>query len=209
TSFSWSQVSAWSEKPSTKAVRRPGRRAAGGGPLRGTRMPSSWRTCNAPSGVGSSSRTPRAWSRRRTRRATVTASVSTSASVGREKGCRRSSASFTSSKTASGAEANGGSPPTVGAHCLRRGRSRRPDVLVQPEQVARVVLGLDRSQPREDLRVVSVCDPRIALVGYEVHVHPACAVRLHRLEEVLRPGQLGCIVRGALPPRLDYQGILA
>ena len=71
------------------------------GPLRGTWMPSSCRTSSAPSGAASSSSTPRARSSARVRRATVAASVSTSASVGRGRGCRRSSASSTtSSKTA-------------------------------------------------------------------------------------------------------------
>src|SRR6516164_778988 len=73
----------------------------------------------------------------------------------------------------------------------------------------RVVLGLDRLQPGEGLRIVSICDPRITLVGYEVHEHLARAVRLHCLEEVLRPCQLDRIFFGALPARLDHQGILA
>src|ERR1700730_6707612 len=73
-------------------------------------------------------------------------------------------------------------------------RERGTDILVHPEQVSRIELRLDYSQALERARVVRVPDARLALGCDEVDVDLSCAVRLHRVEELLRP----CEVAGGL-----------
>src|SRR5690606_42012693 len=69
----------------------------------------------------------------------------------------------------------------AGAACSRRG-----DVLVDAEQVARVVVRLDRGQARVVVAVAGP-DPFVALVHHHVHVRSAGRVRMQRLVVVDGP----------------------
>src|SRR6266536_5277323 len=80
---------------------------------------------------------------------------------------------------------------------------RRRDVLVPPEQVARVILGL---QLREPLVVGPVCALAHALglvLGHKVDVHAAGGVWRHPVEEVSRPADTGLVLGGFAPARVD------
>src|SRR5262245_36259076 len=69
-------------------------------------------------------------------------------------------------------------------------RGRRPDVLVQPEQVRGVVFLLECEQPLILLRTVSGPDPLgplVYLASQIVDVDAAGRERLHRVPELTRP----------------------
>src|SRR5215472_5545067 len=69
----------------------------------------------------------------------------------------------------------------------------RPDVLVQPEQIPRIVFRLQRGQPRE----VAAIGPRYAVglvLRHEVHIDAACGVWSGRRKEFARPFDRGLLV---------------
>jgi hypothetical protein len=76
--------------------------------------------------------------------------------------------------------------------------------VVQPEEVGRVVLFLDRREPAEILPECAAHHGVVVLVeAGEVHVLPAGGVRLQPVEHLAAPGD-GCgVVRLVFPVALD------
>src|SRR5262245_7402547 len=64
------------------------------------------------------------------------------------------------------------------------------DVLVEPEEVGRVVDSLESRKPLVVALAVGCAHTALALVPEEVDVHAPVGVRLHRVEEVPRPGDV-------------------
>src|SRR5512140_301319 len=80
------------------------------------------------------------------------------------------------------------------------------DVLVVAEDVLRVVLPLDPSQPLVLSRPERSPDPLLALVAEEVQIGRAVAVTRHRLEELARPADVCGGAAGVGPGGNDVQG---
>jgi hypothetical protein len=76
--------------------------------------------------------------------------------------------------------------PTTSATLRLHGSHRRPNVLIDAEQVHGIVLVLNRRQP---LVVVSerCLNPFLALVHHEIDVCPTSRIRMQRVEIVLAP----------------------
>jgi hypothetical protein len=78
------------------------------------------------------------------------------------------------------------------------------DVLVESEEVGRVVGALELDQPLVVSRAIGLANPVAALFAEEVHVHAPPGVRLQRVVEVPRPGDVAFCVRILLGPnRVD------
>src|SRR5262245_3595695 len=82
------------------------------------------------------------------------------------------------------------------------------DVLVEPEEVGRVVGALELDQTLVVSRAVGLAHPVAALFAEEVHVHAAPGVLLHRVEEVLRPGDVEIGARVFLGPDRVYVDVV-
>src|SRR6185437_1642692 len=79
---------------------------------------------------------------------------------------------------------------------------RGPDILVHPEQIARIVLRLDRGKT---LRIAEIGPPyavRVVLRD-EVDVGAAGRKRRRRVEQRPRPGDALAVVRRFAPARVD------
>ena len=73
---------------------------------------------------------------------------------------------------------------------------RGPDVLVDPEQVVRVVLGLDL-RPAACIAEIGAGDPVLLFFRHEIDVDAAGRERFARLEQGPRPGDAGSSSAGS------------
>src|SRR5580700_1703957 len=95
------------------------------------------------------------------------------------------------------------SVPESSRACAVRG----PDVLVKPEDVVRVVGGLDAGQAVV-IAAVGVPDPVAALVAQVVDIH-APEMGAHGVEEFTSPADIGRRIGGIVPLRQDQEVVLA
>src|SRR4029450_13710796 len=79
----------------------------------------------------------------------------------------------------------------------------RGDVLLEPEEVVRVVSTLDLDESRPDSWRVCVLDPLGTFVTEEVDVGAASCMRCDLLEQPPRPGQPDLVIRGVGPVTVD------
>src|SRR6516225_2936674 len=90
---------------------------------------------------------------------------------------------------------------------LAEARARGLDVLVEPEEVVRVVGRFDTGQAVV-IDAVGVPDPVAALLTEVVDVH-AVEVRAHGVEEFAGPSHVGWRVGGVVPLRQDQEVVVA
>src|SRR5262249_52227934 len=107
---------------------------------------------------------------------------------------------------------------SVGGSPERSGRPRIPgrpgpsalwaDVLVHPEQVVRIVLGLDLREAIVIRTIRTGAHPVGAglVLGHEVDVHAAGSVAPRVVEQLPSPGDAGLILGRISPARMHVQG---
>src|SRR6516225_5182205 len=79
-----------------------------------------------------------------------------------------------------------------------------PDVLVDTEEVVRVVSGLDCGQPL-GVAEIGIGDSVLIFFRHEVDVDASRRERFARLEHGSRPGDAGSVIRGVVPARVDVE----
>src|SRR5947209_16632870 len=84
---------------------------------------------------------------------------------------------------------------------VKLGLLGRLDVLIEVEEVRRVILRLEALQPGERLWVISRSHPCLALIGEEVDVPGAGAVWVDRVRGGLDPGDVRRVLGLVVPQR--------
>src|SRR5688572_28810816 len=82
----------------------------------------------------------------------------------------------------------------------------RLDVLIDPEDVVRVVRGLHRREAAVR-RTIGGADPRLALEAELVYVRPSRGQMLRRLPNPLHPRDVPVSVAGRMPHRVDAERV--